>query len=55
MESAKDLTEAEECVIVNAMAKGTLPNVIATSIGRHVDTVKRRIRHRERLGQMLAP
>ena len=41
MGKAKDLTEAEKCIIVKEMAKGTPPEVIATSIGRHVDTVKR--------------
>ena len=38
---AKDLTEAEKCIIVKEMAKGTPPKVIATFIGRHVDTAKR--------------
>ena len=41
MGKAKDLTEAEKCIIVKEMAKGTQPKVIATSIGLHVDTVKR--------------
>ena len=43
MGKANDITEAEKCIIVKRMAKGTPPNVIATSIGRHVNTVKRPI------------
>ena len=41
MLKAKDLTQAEKCIIVKEMAKGTIPKVITTSIGRHVDTAKR--------------
>ena len=41
MGKANDLTEAERCIIVKEMAKGIPPKVIATSIGRHVDTMKR--------------
>ena len=41
MGKAKDLTESEKCIIVKDMAKGVPPKVIATFIGRHVDTVKR--------------
>ena len=41
MGKAKDLIEAEKCIIVKELAKGTPPKVIAISIGRHVDTVKR--------------
>jgi len=41
MGRAKGLTEAEKETIVKGIAKGTSPKVIAHSIGRHVDTVKR--------------
>ena len=41
MGKVKDITEAEKYIIVKEMSKGTPPKVIATSIVRHVDTVKR--------------
>ena len=37
----EDLTEAEKCNIVKEITKGISPKVVATSIGRHVDTGKR--------------
>ena len=40
MGKVKDLTETTKCIIVKVMAKGTPPQVIATSIGRHPGTVK---------------
>ena len=40
MGKGKDLTGAEKHIIMKEIAKGTPPKVIATSICRHVDTVK---------------
>ena len=39
MRKAEDLTEAEKCIIAKEIGKGTPPKVMATSIGRHVDTI----------------
>ena len=41
MGKAIDLTEAEKCIIVKEIAKGTPPKLIATFIVSYVETVKR--------------